>query len=499
MKMVAVSLAKRRQLAALGAVMATAAASGPTLAHGQTVASWISPVSGDWAEPLRWSTNPTYPNNGSPSAGDHYAASINASGAPYAVSVSTPITLDSLSIVSADATLRAQAATLTVLGALRVDVGQFVLDGGAVKSATFNGISATSYGGTLDQVRIESDLRLTNGTTTFLNGVTLVNGGTLRSSPYVTGHGGLPWMVFSGAQTIGGAGEVVFDENHNSTVVKANGTLTLGPNVTMRTGAGYGNVSGRFVNDGTISVLSKEGVLEFNGIGSSQKITNNGTAIVGNGGSLAFFNGATNLAAGVLTGGTWIARDGSSISIGSAGFASLVNSANVALSGPGSNVYPVGALSSNVGTFTITDGCHFRSSGRLSNSGRIVIGPGTVLTVSNTFNNTGIVDLSGGLVVEYEGSSPLHALAGQIGRHDQFESGSIRDARHRVRRAVGTGNQLFHGSRLRLRQRGSDAIHLRRRYQPRRQGRCERLGLPRYALANLRRLVRRRFQLRRLR
>ncbi|MFO0812078.1 MAG: hypothetical protein U0796_02600 [Gemmatales bacterium] len=47
---------------------------GPTYA--QTNATWNG-TNGNWTDATRWSTNPIFPNNGQPSAGDLYNAIVN--------------------------------------------------------------------------------------------------------------------------------------------------------------------------------------------------------------------------------------------------------------------------------------------------------------------------------------------------------------------------------------------------------------------------------------
>src|SRR5438132_10301105 len=44
----------------------------------QTQANWLGTTDGSWTDPTRWSTNPNFPNNGTP-AGAVYAANITTS------------------------------------------------------------------------------------------------------------------------------------------------------------------------------------------------------------------------------------------------------------------------------------------------------------------------------------------------------------------------------------------------------------------------------------
>src|SRR5262245_65733525 len=63
---------------------------------GQTVASWVNPVSGSWIDPTQWSTNPAYPNNNVP-PGATYDAIINAAGS-YTVTPENNIALSNLTL-----------------------------------------------------------------------------------------------------------------------------------------------------------------------------------------------------------------------------------------------------------------------------------------------------------------------------------------------------------------------------------------------------------------
>src|SRR4051812_24844540 len=67
-------------------------------------ATWLNPVSGSWNDPANWSTNPDYPNNDQP-PGVSYNATISAVGAPYSVDLLNSVSLGTLTMNSADATL----------------------------------------------------------------------------------------------------------------------------------------------------------------------------------------------------------------------------------------------------------------------------------------------------------------------------------------------------------------------------------------------------------
>src|SRR5262245_58084967 len=65
----------------------------PTALRAQTQAFWSGTTNGSWTDPLRWSTNPFFPNNGQPTAATTYAANIMTSGT-YTVTLNAPVTVD---------------------------------------------------------------------------------------------------------------------------------------------------------------------------------------------------------------------------------------------------------------------------------------------------------------------------------------------------------------------------------------------------------------------
>ena len=84
-----------------------------------TPANWLNPASGVWTDAAKWSTSPTFPNNGAPNAGDHYDALIAAIGSPYTVTLNTNVGVDSLTLDSPDATLLHTEGKLTASFAIK--------------------------------------------------------------------------------------------------------------------------------------------------------------------------------------------------------------------------------------------------------------------------------------------------------------------------------------------------------------------------------------------
>src|SRR5438445_4390069 len=80
------------------------------------------------------------------------------------------------------------------------------------------GIKGTTAGGTLDAVTVNGDLDLTGNNVS----VTVVNGLTLNGTATIGATGGV-WsrMEFSGTQTLGGAGTVVFRSGEHTTELQS--------------------------------------------------------------------------------------------------------------------------------------------------------------------------------------------------------------------------------------------------------------------------------------
>jgi hypothetical protein len=86
-------------------LLLAAAVAGVALpAMAETTSSWINPVNGQWTDASKWSSNPCYPNNGSP-AETIYDALIGAGNRAYTVTLSSDVCVDDLTINSYGATL----------------------------------------------------------------------------------------------------------------------------------------------------------------------------------------------------------------------------------------------------------------------------------------------------------------------------------------------------------------------------------------------------------
>ncbi|NQU23771.1 MAG: PEP-CTERM sorting domain-containing protein [Candidatus Nealsonbacteria bacterium] len=97
-----------------------------------STAQWLGTSDGLWDDSARWST-PQYPNNGTPGATDTYQAEIKATGADYRVTVQEDVTVDALTITSANARLLQSGGTFHVDGAVRLEEGAIELNGGVME------------------------------------------------------------------------------------------------------------------------------------------------------------------------------------------------------------------------------------------------------------------------------------------------------------------------------------------------------------------------------
>ena len=153
-----------------------------------TPASWTAAVDGNWTDGTKWSTNPAYPNNGTPS-GTSYDATIaaagGAGGGAYTVTLNSSVAVDSLTLNAAGAALSHTAGTLTT-PSINLQQGTYTLAGGSITGATITGsagaqinVGSATKPGRLDGVTLSGvTLALSSGGDEDTNGpITLQNGG----------------------------------------------------------------------------------------------------------------------------------------------------------------------------------------------------------------------------------------------------------------------------------------------------------------------------------
>jgi len=264
-------------------------------------------------------------------------------------------------------------------------------NGGKITGGTVgqSGNSLSIVNAALDGASLAANVAVPAGATvTVTNGLNLVGGATVslqntNSNPN-QGTSVLPALSFSGStQTLGGAGVVVFDGGNAGRAgvqPTSGGSLTIGPDVTIRTGAGSGFVGANLrttTNLGTLSAQTIGQAIKLSGTINNQgtiEARNGGTIIPGTGLLLANYGGGT------LTGGAWAAYANSSLAPSMGDI--TVNAADITLSGSGSEFAPVGTLADNRGAFALLGGRDFATVGSLGNTGRLLAGVGSDLTVN---------------------------------------------------------------------------------------------------------------------
>ncbi|MCE9591901.1 MAG: Ig-like domain-containing protein [Planctomycetes bacterium] len=182
--------------------------------------------------------------------------------------------------------------------ALNAATGSWNLVGGTIIGGTVTAtggaaLTATTSGGTLDGVILSADLNLTTASAlvTVTNGLTL-NGVLTLGANYTR-------AIFSGTQTLGGTGSVVFGDFYANTLnVNQSGTaLTIGPNMTIHGGSaqGYGGQIGYsdyFGGGNNISIISQGTInADVNATGLTVRATGTGTTT--NAGSMLATNGGS--------------------------------------------------------------------------------------------------------------------------------------------------------------------------------------------------------------
>lgn len=92
--------------------------------YAQTDAYWLTAADGDWSTATNWSTDPIYPNNDSPTAGDTYDVTLDATGSPYTVTVDEAVTIDNLTLISPEVSLL-MSHSMDMNGTVNIQAGVF--------------------------------------------------------------------------------------------------------------------------------------------------------------------------------------------------------------------------------------------------------------------------------------------------------------------------------------------------------------------------------------
>ena len=250
------------------------------------------------------------------------------------------------------------------------------------RSGSFNVPASASFSADFNT----APTTFTGGTTTFVgsNSIHLSGAGTA-----LTVASGETW---TGSVTILGPAGLV-----------NNGIITNSSGTNYFYGGGVDGFS--FINSGTVTSLA--GLLTLGDSGTDTVTNQPSGTMDANGGSITFGTSSaaiTNLAGNTLTGGTWEAANGGTLSFAGTTNAVVTNDATIILSGAGSAIRTftgVGpsyqsieqTLVTNNGTLEVLNNRDFPATNGIVNNGTIQLGGGT-LTAPSLTNNTGSV-LSG--------------------------------------------------------------------------------------------------------
>lgn len=342
-------------------------------AHGDVTATWTG-GSGNWTTAADWSTNPNYPNNGTPSGTDYQAVFTRPGSGAYTVTENSSVAVDSLAIGSPNATV-SDTSTLTI-GSASITSGTFQLAGGTLSGgasgATITLASPSQFkitGGTLN------DLTFAGSNLNFNQFGELNITGGLDLSGNSLNLGNFAMVEFAGNQTID---QLSIDGTTSSaSYLYFLDTLTLGANAIVHGNLVVGGSSANsiLVNNGLINADTASRTLAI--IGGT--FTNNSTAEATNGGMLSI--GAANWNNQV--GGT-ISAVASTLSLSG----SWTNSGTISTSG--ASTVSLG------GTFTLAGlGAYSPSAGTTTNITGTLNNSGQTLTL---MGETGTWNLSGGTV-----------------------------------------------------------------------------------------------------
>lgn len=364
-------------------------------------ATWTNAVSGNWNTNGNWTNAPLlggFPNNGNGGVAT-YDAVISATGAAYTVTNGTSITLEDLSISSANATLNHTAGVFTATNGIAVSAGALQMNGGTISNTTIN-LSGT-------------------GSLTFMNAFSLLTGVTVNGELTLGPNTGLVKIeggtTFATARITGGNSEMGFAPGSimNSTILFAGavaneryvsmngtpGTFTIGASGvirheagTMSTGVvGWHSFTNAFhgamtlTNNGLISSQISGRTIDIR----AASFTNAGTVEATNGGIMtvnsANWSNASTVRA--LTGGT-VNLNGTWSNLTGALTADATSSLHLG-----------GAFTTpNMGTLSLAAASQVRVTGAWNNSGQsfsINAGNGTWTLDGGTITG-GTLDFTGG-------------------------------------------------------------------------------------------------------
>ncbi len=351
------------------------------LPPGAVVAALWTGAAGNWSDPTQWNINPNFPNNGQPSPGDLYDATLNNGGT---ITLDIPITIENFTLSSG-----------TVTGANTLTINQvFTFDGGTLAGAgIFNANGGINMAGA-NQLN--------------LNGATLNNavGQTATDS-------GVHDFGVSGGAVINNAG-IWLAQGDLGLNFGTGGIFNNSGTFTRNVGAGTYQVQSALVFNNTGAVNVNSGTLNLQGGGTST-----GSFVANAGGVLNFGGGTHNLNAGTSVTGAGTVQVGGATWNMNAGTYNVTGTTQVS---GGSANFAVNASTNllNVTGGTLATTASFTSSGLFDWGGGTLAGAGI-------FNANGGINMAGGSQLNLNGATLNNAVgqtATDSGFHDFGVSGS---------------------------------------------------------------------------
>ncbi|MDQ6622854.1 MAG: hypothetical protein M3Y86_05140, partial [Verrucomicrobiota bacterium] len=171
------------------------------LPQADATSTWNAAVDGNWNDPTKWSSNPNYPNNGNGGVAT-YAAVISATGAAYTVTLAVPITVESLLLSSANATLNHTANTFTATNGISLNAGTYRLNGGTISNTVVN-VSGGTLAGAANNGNLLTGVTVNGDLTLSASGArTKIAGGTTFTTAHLSGVN--TSLGFAPGQTLSG-------------------------------------------------------------------------------------------------------------------------------------------------------------------------------------------------------------------------------------------------------------------------------------------------------
>ncbi len=268
------------------------------------------------------------------------------------------------------------------------NAGTFNAQAGGGNTVTDNGVAFINTGtvnvtsGTLSL----SDMTLSNassGTYNWSGGTLDVTKGTFTNSGTIT-ISNYSFVNLDGTLT-------------NNSVINqtGSGTLQLGTGSRLTNNAagtydlqGDGSVAG-----GTLTSTGTLEKTEGTGISTISSAVNSTGKVIVDTGTLILSGPVTQVSGTILTAGTWQAAGTKSVAAelnitSTYGITTIGASATVALYGPNSTFDNIKSLTTNQGSFNLLGGQAFTTYANLTNSSKLTLSPGSVLTVGGNFTET---------------------------------------------------------------------------------------------------------------